>query len=51
MTSNPLEIFPTFLTEDFSWAMIELGVEEPLPPQDTSDELYVAISLHLFRNH
>ena len=40
-----------FLTEDFSWAMIELGVEEPLPPQDTIDELYVATSLHLFRSH
>ena len=60
MTSNPLEIFPNdnqdshmnaFLTEDFSWAMIELGVEEPLPPQDTIDELYVATSPHLFRNH
>jgi hypothetical protein len=25
--------------DDFSWAMIELGVDEPLPPQDTVDEL------------
>ena len=33
---------PTFvaLDEGFSWEMIELGVEEPLPPQDTIDELY-----------
>lgn len=30
-----------FLTEEFSWAMIELGVQEPLPPQETIDELYV----------
>ena len=52
-TSRPLEIFPqftqdsqadAFLTEDFSWAMIELGVHEPLPPQDTIDELYVSLS-------
>jgi hypothetical protein len=28
-----------FLHEEFSWAMIELGVEEPLPPQETIDEL------------
>jgi hypothetical protein len=51
-TSSPLDMFPqstqdnqttSFLTEDFSWAMIELGVQEPLPPQDTIDELYVPI--------
>lgn len=28
-----------FLNEEFSWAMIELGVEEPLPPQETIDQL------------
>lgn len=35
-------IDPAFATlnEGFSWEMIELGVEEPLPPQDTIDELY-----------
>jgi hypothetical protein len=51
MTSGPSELFPhsvqdteanAFLTEDFSWAMIELGVQEPLPPQDTIDELYLS---------
>lgn len=26
--------------EDFSWDMISLGLEEPLPPQDVMDELY-----------
>jgi hypothetical protein len=44
-----VEVFPqssqdnqtgVFLTEEFSWAMIELGVQEPLPPQDTIDELF-----------
>ncbi|KAF1915234.1 fungal-specific transcription factor domain-containing protein [Ampelomyces quisqualis] len=25
---------------DFSWEMISLGLEEPLPPQDVMDELY-----------
>jgi len=28
-----------FLHEEFSWEMIELGVEEPLPPQETIDAL------------
>jgi hypothetical protein len=27
---------------DFSWEMIGLGLEEPLPPQDVMDELWVA---------
>ncbi len=27
------------LEHGFSWGMIELGVEEPLPPQDVIDEL------------
>ena len=49
--SDPFDILPNdnqdshmnaFLVDEFSWAMIELGVEEPLPPQDTIDELYVA---------
>lgn len=26
---------------DFSWEMISLGLEEPLPAQDVIDELYV----------
>lgn len=26
----------------FTWEMIGLGLEEPLPPQDTIDDLYVA---------
>lgn len=30
---------------NFPWEMIGLGLEEPLPPQDTIDELYV---FHLF---
>jgi hypothetical protein len=47
-TMSHVEVFPesnqdthtgAFLTEEFSWAMIELGVQEPLPPQDTIDEL------------
>lgn len=25
----------------FTWEMVGLGLEEPLPPQDTIDELYV----------
>lgn len=25
----------------FTWEMIGLGLEEPLPPQETIDELYV----------
>jgi hypothetical protein len=28
-----------FLHEEFTWSMIGLGVEEPLPPQETIDEL------------
>lgn len=27
---------------EFSWEMIGLGLEEPLPPQDVMDELWVA---------
>jgi hypothetical protein len=34
----------------FTWEMIGLGLEEPLPPQDTIDELYVNLpQLNLFR--
>lgn len=29
------------LDGDFSWEMISLGLEEPLPPKDVTDELYV----------
>lgn len=28
---------------DFSWEMISLGLEEPLPTQDVVDELYVLL--------
>ena len=28
-------------SDDFSWEMIGLGIEEPLPSQDIIDELYV----------
>ena len=30
----------------FTWEMIGLGLEEPLPPQETIDELYVMISFY-----
>lgn len=30
----------------FTWEMIGLGLEEPLPPQETIDELYVIIPLY-----
>jgi hypothetical protein len=29
-------------SESFPWEMIGLGLEEPLPPQDTIDDLYVS---------
>jgi hypothetical protein len=28
----------------FAWEMIGLGLEEPLPPQETIDELWVILS-------
>lgn len=30
----------------FTWEMIGLGLEEPLPPQETIDELYVYLLTH-----
>jgi hypothetical protein len=30
----------------FTWEMIGLGLDEPLPPQETIDELYVMIPFH-----
>jgi hypothetical protein len=51
MTSSPPEVFPhsaqdtetnPFQTDDFSWAIVDLGVQEPLPPQETIDELYLS---------
>jgi hypothetical protein len=30
----------------FTWEMIGLGLEEPLPPQETIDELYVMITFY-----
>lgn len=29
------------MDNSFTWEMIGLGLEEPLPPQETIDELYV----------
>lgn len=29
---------------NFTWEMIGLGLEEPLPPQDTIDELWVLLA-------
>jgi hypothetical protein len=34
----------------FTWEMIGLGLEEPLPPQETIDELYVVFSLYPFKH-
>lgn len=34
----------TMNTESFPWEMIGLGLEEPLPPQDTIEDLYDYIS-------
>lgn len=36
---NPAEHLAAPLDDESLWAMIELGVEEPLPPQDAIDEL------------
>ena len=36
------------LSEDFSWALIELGVDEPLPPEETIAELSVTLQGPLF---
>jgi hypothetical protein len=38
--TNPAEQQSTSLDDESLWPIIELGVEEPLPPQDTIDELY-----------
>jgi hypothetical protein len=54
-TTSHVGVFPqsnqdsqtnAFLTEEFSWAMIELGVQEPLPPQETIDELFEPCSTY-----
>ena len=31
----------------FTWEMIGLGLEEPLPPQETIDELYVTTPINI----
>ena len=31
----------------FTWEMIGLGLEEPLPPQETIDELYVITPINI----
>lgn len=44
------EIMPTLdlnLDESFSWEMISLGLEEPMPMQEAIDELYVVYSFML----
>lgn len=47
-TSNPAQIFypePPHVPNipaDQHWDLISLGLEEPLPPQDVIDDLYVA---------
>ena len=47
MMSNPLAPGDMSLgtSEAFSWEMIGLGLEEPLPPQDMIDELSAAQNL------
>lgn len=37
------------LDDNFTWEMIGLGLEEPLPPQDTIDELYVSTSCKSYK--
>ena len=37
--------------ENLSWEMIGLGLEEPLPPQEAIDELYVCSMLYANRSH
>jgi hypothetical protein len=38
------DLLPVLPDDGFSWAMIELGVDEPLPPQEAIDELYIHFS-------
>ncbi len=42
--SNP-QLFPSSgspgSADDFMWGLTEVGVQEPLPPQDTVEELWV----------
>lgn len=35
----------------FTWEMIGLGLDEPLPPQDIIDELYVSAPLDVAADH
>jgi hypothetical protein len=37
--SNDLNMGVNSIDGNFTWEMIGLGLEEPLPPQDTIDEL------------
>lgn len=38
---NKTNAHTTNTTDSFSWEMIGLGLEEPLPTQETINELYV----------
>lgn len=38
---NNLGLSMSSIGGDFTWEMIGLGLEEPLPPQETIDELQV----------
>lgn len=40
-TMPPLHDPTVGIAEEFSWEMIGLGLEEPLPNQEVIDELYV----------
>ena len=37
-----------FRTDGSNWALSELGVQEPLPPQNIMDELSVTYYFHVF---
>lgn len=45
--SNDLNMGMGLDDSTFTWEMIGLGLEEPLPPQDTIDELYVPLVRYL----
>jgi hypothetical protein len=38
-TSEPKKL-DNQLGDNFSWEMVELGLEEPLPPQEILEDLY-----------
>jgi hypothetical protein len=45
MTFDPNLNMTMTMDPTFTWEMIGLGLDEPLPPQETIDELYVISSL------